>query len=218
MPIGFIGPLLYREYGGNMKNIKGTLFTIGMATTLISCSGHYKRPESITKKMKRYQSHTGNQNRVAHFELNPKWSYSRGRRLASIIQSDAIPYTNKNLYFLSLYSQYQQLSSLKGLVPQEPMTSCPSFHSSLLKHNKKYKAHSSPQDYKEPKLTSLDQLKNPNFVAQYPLLALPMTKNSLKPTVQDYLLGHSLTEAPGILEKKGKTNFFAISANGKLMI
>jgi hypothetical protein len=159
-------------------------------TFIASCSS----PESYQQKMARYTPKaTEGKNLVPEFHLgqfefeSPK----KSRAPASIPtlptqldEAKEVNPTNKKLYFLALYSQYDQLRKFgKDFIGPE-VSICPSFHTGLtkLKESEAKSVNSSAQknlDY------DVARISDENYVAKRPELLLPLSKDEASPRVID---------------------------------
>ena len=129
-----------------MKNKKlnpMVLATLYAAFLLASCAG----PENYQQKMARYTPKVIGNNqvpeiRIADFKFASETSKVKGRAPASVVpvaeknevEKDGNP-TNKKLYFLSLYSQYETLKNYSAEFSGPNINICPNFHTSLLRHS-----------------------------------------------------------------------------------
>ena len=111
--------------------MKKTLTVISLLS-LVSCASIYRRPESIQDKMSRYRSKEIRTNIVPDY-FAKDFSF-RGRIPASA--EDSLKYTNKNLYFLSLYKQYEQFSELYPSFKKN-VKYCPRFHQEVINFKEK---------------------------------------------------------------------------------
>lgn len=149
---------------------------------LIGCSG----TESFQKKMERYQARTGENILVpeiisANVEFKPT---KTGRFPASIASEDSLM-TNKKLYFLSLYSQYETMKSLSNNTTAPSISICPSYHTGLVTYQEK---HPPVTNSSEKKFTyNQADLSNESYVSTHPELYLPVTKEGTTPKVIDIL-------------------------------
>ncbi len=114
--------------------MKKTFIAI-MTLSLVSCASIYRRPESIQDKMSRYRSKEIRTNIVPDY-FAKDFSF-RGRIPASA--EDSLDYTNKNLYFLSLYKQYEHFSELYPSFKKN-VKYCPRFHQELLTYREANKS------------------------------------------------------------------------------
>ncbi|MBL6988316.1 MAG: hypothetical protein ISR65_00980 [Bacteriovoracaceae bacterium] len=159
---------------------------------IYSCASYM--PEPIEEKISRFEpSKDKNVNAVPNIPINKRASSfsSTGRGLASIESEDhraqrASLHSNKRLYFLTLLSQYNDLTSFVKSTPP-PLNQCPHFHSSLITHKERYGA--TPKLKKQYLVTfSKDQSTwQTDYISQYPELSLPVALHESTPTVVDIL-------------------------------
>lgn len=193
------------QYKTNLKStLLHTLVTSMTIGGLTSCAG----PENYQQKMARYTPKEMGKNQVpeiktADFRFKPtKESKIDGRAPASAPdapslnedQKESNP-TNKKLYFLTLYSEYQALQNYSQDFKGPPVNICPNFHTSLLRHNEKTaKMFQVPKTHK----FSYDskKYKDEIYVAGRPELLLPLSKEEVTPKVIDVIRssGDSLSE------------------------
>ena len=175
-----------------MTALKKSLFLTFLIVGLTSC-GTYRQPESFAEKMARYKANTDGRNIVPEYHVADV-KMSSGRTIASI-KSDskkkaASDYSNKRLYFLTLYTQYNQLNKLTSSASPE-IKVCPNFHSSLVEHKNKF------PNYKNNKVdVDWNYLrdvvsKNPNSEGSQPVLSLPISKGTVRPKVKDVVANDS---------------------------
>jgi hypothetical protein len=174
---------------------KLAIFTI--CTTLVSCAGNYQRPESFESKMARFKSESAEINRVPDLTVSSSASFKtkRNRGPASVKGSRKkdhyTEHTNKKLYFLTLFTQYHNLSKFSGSETKESINICPSFHSILVDHKDKFEAEGY-QKNSQVKI-NFNAVYKPEIIADrskyssYPELMLPVTKESLHPNVAELI-------------------------------
>lgn len=163
--------------------------------TLISCAG----TESYQAKMMRYKPHTVGNNTVPEI-LTSGFQLSTvaptGRMPASAASktteenqtSDEINLSNKKLYFLSLYGQYETLNKYTETYKGPKVNICPSFHTSLLEHNDKKGTIVEVNESKKRSRSytyDMNKLDDPHYVASNPELLLPVVKDEVNPKVID---------------------------------
>lgn len=161
-------------------------FISGSILLVASCSGI----ESFQKKMERYSARSTDAITVPEIKA-PNISFSpitakSKRGPASIVQSsEAI--TNKKLYFLSLYAQYESLKNITNNSNASSLSLCPSFHTGLVTYQEKHQA---PVPSFEKKY-SYDQaeLNNEKYINNHPELFLPVEKAGVTPRVIDIYRG-----------------------------
>lgn len=179
-----------------------TKITLSLAAlVLASCGSNYKRPESIEDKMARFEDRRPYTNQVPLFKVT-KYETSAHRGPAQVSHNrtndQATKFTNKRLYFLSLYDQYAQLSRYSDKRSAPSINICPNFHTSLsdFKQKNSYNTHevSIKTNY-----TNFDE----NYMAENsPELLLPMTTDSQTPRVVDILNSKGNNESAGSLIDK----------------
>ncbi len=161
------------------------LILAGAATLLASCSS-YHRMESVDDKMSRYHSKRETANPVPQVAtVDTKFSASRGP--AAYDMKPKTNYTNKQIYFMTLYSQYEELGKYSAaMTPQ--IKSCPGNHTAWLNYKNKFKK---PNTSK--KLTVMFDKDsgnwNEDYLALYPELSLPVSIDAPTPTVADMIKG-----------------------------
>ena len=157
---------------------------IALAFIVSACATRYSIPESVEEKMARFEDKSQKTNVVPEFHVF-SYNFKTGRAPASVKQSDTPTNSNKRLYFLSLYSQYDQLKKFaKGPTPQ--LNICPSFNTGLVKYNEITR----PNNYKSKLqilFSSDSSMWNREYLALYPELSLPISDESKYPTVADIL-------------------------------
>ena len=106
---------------------------------LLGCSSHYKKPESIESKMTRFQSKDLALNRLPQIEVVNFRPTARG--LASMPKENSgksLKYSNKKLYFLTLYRQHKEFAGYaQGYENLPEISICPSFHTTLVNYRNK---------------------------------------------------------------------------------
>lgn len=168
------------------RHMTNTLF-VGSALLLSSCAG-YRSPETIEEKIARYQSKNPQVNTVPaipamDISYKPKAyrglaSVSKGSKYKKHLKS----YSNKRLYFLTLYHQYNYFKKyVPGAGPE--VKSCPGFHSSLLKNPADKRVVQHPSPYKE--INKQLPLNSKDIAYLYPEFHLPLTRDEVRPKVLD---------------------------------
>lgn len=163
---------------------------LSLSLALISCASNYRRPESIEDKMARFKNKNQNRNLVPEYQSAAS-PWARGRVPASSsdggasFDRDLKGKSNKRLYFITLYGQYNTLKKYGSTESAPKVDICPSFHTSMIEHVESYGANAYQKvDWKVSKgyYNSVD--KN---IASYPELALPITEDSVHPRVYDII-------------------------------
>lgn len=160
---------------------------------LIACSGI----ESYQKKMERYQARTGEnilvpEIKAANIPFQPA-KQTRFPSSKSVAVTDS-SMTNKKLYFLSLYAQYESLKSVSNNTTAPAISLCPSFHTGLVTYQEKHPTTHEVTSQKKFSYNKSD-LSNDAYVAAHPELYLPVSKDGVTPKVID-LLSKSKDQLP----------------------
>lgn len=173
------------------------------ASTLIGCASSYRRPESVSDKMKRYQAKSHSHNTtpvlpVIEGQKHLSWISSNTRAPASVAPQKApvseeqtnefaADQSHKRLYFLTLYSQYELLQKSVPDYQATQIRVCPHFHSSLVTHQESFGTTSEMAfENKDYSAQMLQKIKNDeSYLSLYPELALPMQAQTSKPRVID---------------------------------
>lgn len=108
---------------------------IAVSGLLYSCASRFRRPESIEAKMARYKSKIGQVNSVPEMPvINEQWNI--GNRAPASIgpleQNQRVNYSNKKMYFFTLWMQYKTLKTIAKADNAPTVNSCPKFHTSLV--------------------------------------------------------------------------------------
>lgn len=177
-----------------MKKNTLVLMTVSF-TVLASCSS----PESYQTKMSRYTT-------TKHYGINQvpeittsgfQFTTTKGSRLPAstdkgvsveATQSTEATLSNKKLYFLTLFGQYESMNKYASSFNAPKVSICPNFHNSLLEHNDRRPAgFSSRVPAKNTKKFVYDSTKfnDAEYVASHPELSLPLAKNEITPKVID---------------------------------
>lgn len=177
-------------------------------TMLASCAG----PESYQQKMERYSPKAVVKNQVpdiktAEFKFKITTASTtgpKGRTPASAPENpssaeegkESNP-SNKKLYFLTLFGQYEALKNYSQEFVGPTVSICPNFHTSLLNHNEKLSS-SGRSERPRTKKFNYDSKKYADeyYVASKPELLLPLSKDEVTPKVIDILRssGQSLND------------------------
>lgn len=181
---------------GLLMNFKNqVLMLAGAATLLASCSS-YHRMESVDDKMTRYHSKREVANPVPKIAAADT-TFTASRGPASYDLKPKTSYTNKQLYFMTLYSQYEELGKYStAMTPQ--IKSCPGNHAAWLNYKNKFQKASPVK-----KLTVMFD-KDPSkwdkdYTALYPELALPVSIDTATPTVADMIKGGEKVDPKNVL-------------------
>jgi hypothetical protein len=152
---------------------------------LIACSGI----ESYQKKMERYQARTGENILVPEIKAanlpfqTPKQTRFPASKSASITDTSM---TNKKLYFLSLYAQYESLKSISNNSNAPDIALCPSFHTGLVTYKEKHPVNQVSSSDKIFSYKKAD-LSSEAYVTAHPELYLPVSKDDVTPKVIDMI-------------------------------
>ncbi|MDO9182906.1 MAG: hypothetical protein Q7U04_10890, partial [Bacteriovorax sp.] len=116
----------------------------------------------------------------------------RGSRApASAIEEDAknsseTTLTNKKLYFLTLFSEYESLKNFSPDFSGPSVSICPNFHTGLLQHKERYFSTKTVGANKKFTYDS-HQFNDQMYLAAHPELLLPLSKDDLNPKVVDVI-------------------------------
>jgi len=182
-----------------VKNLSSLVVTtITLASTLTSCAG----PENYQQKMARYTPKNSIKNQVPeirisefNFKTNQQPAISKLNR--SPAQSPDAPFakestselntTNKKLYFLTLFSQFETLKNDSPNFIAPALDICPNFHAGLLKHNEGKSRLEVGQLLNNKFSYDSSKLNDELYIASYPELLLPLSKEESTPRVIDLL-------------------------------
>src|SRR5690606_2468159 len=155
-------------------------------TTLLAVSacGHYAPPESFEAKMARYQVSKAHSQVVPN--IDPINFRVTGSRMPASVNADYqkgedVTFSNKKLYFITLYRQYNQLASFASTSTPE-VTQCPSFHSAMVD----FSAPQAPSTSWTAKYDS-SKLDDQTYATYFPELYLPASDSNAEPRVSDLL-------------------------------
>lgn len=123
------------------------IFLMVNILALASCASMYRHPESIEEKMARYKSRKTSSNPIPHYQV-AKYKYKASRNPASASQEE-LNINNKNIYFLSLYEQYDAFAQIYPDY-KKPLKYCPFFHQDLLSYKE------TPKKWKWDKKTKVN--------------------------------------------------------------
>jgi hypothetical protein len=160
-------------------------FTISISAVLfVACAG----TETYQKKMERYQARSGEnilvpEIKTANIQFTPT---KAGRFPASVTKIDN-SMTNKKLYFLSLYTQYESLKTISKTSSAQDLAICPSYHTALITYQEKNtpaaQSIMSNFSYKQ------SEIANQEYLNSHPELFLPVGKEGTSPTIIDVIKG-----------------------------
>jgi CO dehydrogenase/acetyl-CoA synthase epsilon subunit len=179
---------------------KNFIFTTLVISSLASCSNL----ESNQTKMQRYSPKETEKNQVPEISLkeftfskvnktsgrNPASAQTTPQEVGPTQASEDSTLSNKRLYFLSLYSQYENMKIFAEKFDAPKVKICPNFHSSLLEH---YDRKTAPMTSAHSPVVSkkfkydIDKLSQADYVASRPELMLPIVKDEQHPKVLDFI-------------------------------
>ncbi|MBI2520972.1 MAG: hypothetical protein HYV97_11160 [Bdellovibrio sp.] len=146
------------------------------------------RPESIESKMSHYNSPEQKVNQVPVLNINFDVTAHRSPSSLTVKEekdknvqyeiTELSNFSNKKLYFLALFDQYNHLSRYTPSTTTK-IKSCPNFHSGIIEQLGDYP---DPNNFKSPLLTQEYQANNLTHVG----LQLPMQKDDFHPTVHEF--------------------------------
>lgn len=178
-----------------MKKINSSLviYTLSLAS-LISCAG----VESYDDKMSRYLPKVTGKNQVPEFKTESFQFMTKktiGRSPASVTKAEQVvseenTLSNKKLYFLTLFGQYESMKKYSQHFTAPNVNICPHFHTSLLEHKGRNPAGFRGQvPGRNDKKFSYDKTKlnDTDYVGARAELALPLSKDGVTPKVIDIL-------------------------------
>jgi hypothetical protein len=184
-----------------MKNKTSLIMTITFSAILASaCAG----PESYQSKMSRYTPKQYGINQVpditsSGFQFSQKSRGPASRESATSVEqslSDEATMSNKKLYFLTLFGQYESMKKFAAEFDAPVVNICPHFHTSLIEHNgRKGKGPMSRIPMRDTKKFAYDKTQwgNPDYVAAHPELSLPLAKEETTPRVIDIFRSQAST-------------------------
>lgn len=158
--------------GKRMNRILNTLLISGL---LSSCASNY-RPESFDEKMARYVPRMKQENKVPKLNISPKLMSARSPSSKTKTKG-SLALSNKNLYFLTLYSQYKELKKY-SVVDHNEIKVCPHFHSLVIDQKDLFSATEKKYTWKFKNQTNIEPTANP-------VLALPVLSQEVKPSVYE---------------------------------
>jgi len=186
-----------------MINRKFVLMTT-LTFAIFGCSS-YHQPESIKAKMARFMPRDINPNRVPSLATPTNMeSQRRSREIASVpserkrnkkmeknsqtdVQMNEIPLSDKRLYFMSLYQQYQNFGKFVSQEQVPEIDHCPSFHTTLLNGKMGYRGKEKAKLNFAKRYSYISNKQNKDTNAYFPELSLPMNPDSETPTLGQIL-------------------------------
>ena len=170
-----------------MRQIFPAIITLSV---LGACSQHPYHPESIGEKMSRFQSKELKVNVVPKIQVLSDFKVtSESRTPASTEIQAGKNYSNKKLYFLTMYAQYNDLKKYGSEAKAPDIKHCPNFHNSFLDAPQGVKG---TKKYQVPK--NFDQLDESTLVSFYPEFSLPVQKTDVEPRVIDLVKQNQLSK------------------------
>lgn len=176
-----------------MKKTNSALVVYSLTLiSLVSCAGN----ESYESKMSRYTPKVTGKNQVPDFKTEGfEFTRKNSRMPASVAPqstekkvdlSEDATLSNKKLYFLTLFGQYEIMKKFARSFDAPSVNICPHFHSSLLEHNGR-KATSAKESLRNDKKFVYDKSKfgDADYVANKAELSLPLSKDESTPKVID---------------------------------
>jgi hypothetical protein len=155
-------------------------------SNLVSCSSNYKKPEAFSAKIKRFSPLEEYINTVpSSAPLSENIRFSRRPASLETKRKQKVFGSNKSLYFLTIFDQFQTLKSYSKLVLPS-IESCPYFHNSLTLRKNKLSLNKRKKNINFYFLNK-SHLINADFLSSAPELYLPMTGQNQKPRVIDIL-------------------------------
>lgn len=183
------------------KTSQLALASITCSILLSSCAG----PESYQQKMARYEPKAISKNQVpdiktADFKfITPAKTASKESQKAARFPASApenpnlgdetkeIYQTNKKLYFLTLFSEYESLKNYSQEFAGPSVSICPNFHTSLLRHNDNIANGSKTAPINKKFSYDSKRYGDEMYVASRPELLLPLSKDEVTPKVIDVI-------------------------------
>lgn len=161
-----------------------------------NCSTGPYNPESYGDKVARFHANKKALNNPPDFVISKKLfqkSLARSSRSPASINSNSLnlqnKYSNKHLYFITLFKQYNSLKNLSVNLKSEKISSCPHFHNAF---SEQKNIVSSPYSWIEVnqqiKYLKMDDIKNEAFMATHPEFSLPLSIDYNTPKVSDYII------------------------------
>lgn len=160
---------------------------IFVSACLVGCSSY--RPENFESKMARFDAKY-KYNKVPQFMV-PEFDQAARSPASVKVQeegyehSDFHEFNNKNIYFLSLHGQYEQL---RKLISNEALAikSCPFFHSGLLSYKEKATTQVGTEQIGATQIYE-NYLKNKADLTRNPEFLLPVELTEAMPTLASVL-------------------------------
>jgi len=154
---------------------------------ILAGCGSY-RPESMESKMSHYNSEEQKTNQVPILSINFDVTKSRAPSSLALTEgknksapnesAELLHFSNKKLYFMALFDQYNRLSRYTPSTTAM-IKSCPNFHSGIIEILGDYP---NPNNFKSPLRSEDYQAETTTHVG----MQLPMQKNDFHPTVSEF--------------------------------
>lgn len=191
-----------------MKTNHCLLMTMSLTLALASCAG----PESYQSKMAKFTPKQHGINQVPQIK-SEGFEFSKSSRSPASVrpqmdkptslgeaQSDETTLSNKKLYFLTLFGQYESMKKYSSQFDAPAVNICPNFHGSLLEHKGRrpagFAGHITNKNNKKF-VYDTSKLNDSNYVAFHPELSLPLVKDEVTPRVIDIFLSQAQTMSEG---------------------
>ncbi len=184
--------------------MKKTLPLLALILTTTACS-------FLGPSAKKTEEYVGG---MPDFHVFNDFSKVKGRTIASVKNQDAVKvestinaFSNRKIYFLTLLSQYNEMKHITRIDSPE-IKVCPSFHTEVLENKKLVKSGGkefvdlSNMNYNIPELLKKDS----QYLSLYPELSLPLTTESLHPSLIDSLNAKNSSMVGELLVKAYKTH------------
>jgi hypothetical protein len=157
------------------------LLPLILSVGIVSCSS-YQRPESFQDKMERFNAKSKYTNTIPDIKIDD--SLFKGRKMASIKKKrkkkELTPMSNKRLYFLTLFQQYNQLRPFSK-IDSPNVSICPNFHTAILDHKNRLESKFG-EDKKSYKFSYTSKLSD-GELKKIPEMYLPLNKEGKTPSV-----------------------------------
>lgn len=167
-----------------------------LSVLMASCASHYRSPESIQEKMARYNPKSDQTKMIPEIAISKDLLNTRLPASETPIKKERSDLSNKRLYFLTLFQQYNDLKEFSDF-NSPTIQYCPNFHTQIVDYSFVLNSKTHPNK------TSIEY-KNSNFLTQkekYPELFLTLAKDDKIPTVIEYF-NQNKNSSLGILVKK----------------
>ncbi|MCY4523531.1 MAG: hypothetical protein OXB84_02205 [Halobacteriovoraceae bacterium] len=213
--VNFSGYLPNSNTGVHLKSLNW-IFLICLLT---SCSSYYRRA-MIAQKMNLYDP------RIKHFPVTPfhvvddHFKQKNRRKYSSIKHQDkkqlqprsvhtnekmTAIHSNRQLYFLTLLSQYDHLSVFSQNKKTQ-IRHCPGFHSSVLDYRKRLVFKKAIKQKIKQDNYSGGQWRQREYLSLFPELILPVRSSDKSPLVVDLIREKGIKSLPGIIQKAFSTH------------